>query len=46
MVFAIPVGAFVFGEAVDRWTVVGMGIVIGAGLYAIWREYRLMRVAP
>jgi len=45
MVFAIPIGAFVFGEPVDRWMILGMAIVIGAGLYAIWREYRLMRSA-
>jgi len=43
MVFAIPIGAFIFGEPVDRWVIAGMVIVIGAGLYAIWREYRLMR---
>jgi drug/metabolite transporter (DMT)-like permease len=45
MVFAVPVGAFVFGEPVDGWMLVGMALVIGAGLYAIWREYRLMRGA-
>jgi len=45
MVFAIPVGAFVFGEPVDRFMLLGMGLVIGAGLYAIRREYRLIRQA-
>ena len=43
MIFAVPIGAFIFGEPVDRWVIAGMVIVIGAGLYAIWREYRLMR---
>ena len=45
MVFAIPIGAFIFGEPVDRWVIVGMTITVGAGLYAIWREYRVIRQA-
>jgi drug/metabolite transporter (DMT)-like permease len=45
MVFAIPIGAFIFSEPVDRWVILGMAITVGAGLYAIWREYRLMRQA-
>jgi len=45
MVFAIPIGAFIFSEPVDRWMIMGMAITVGAGLYAIWREYRLMRAA-
>lgn len=45
MVFAIPIGAFIFGEPIDRWMIVGMTVTVGAGLYAIWREYRLMRQA-
>jgi drug/metabolite transporter (DMT)-like permease len=45
MVFAIPIGAFIFGEPVDRWVILGMAITVGAGLYAIRREYRLMRLA-
>jgi drug/metabolite transporter (DMT)-like permease len=43
MVYAVPIGAFVFGEPVDAPMLAGMGIVIGAGLYAIWREYQIMR---
>jgi len=43
MVYAVLVGAFVFGEPVDAPMLIGMGLVIGAGLYAIWREYRLLR---
>jgi len=45
MVFASPIGAFIFSEPVDRWMILGMAITVGAGLYAIWREYRLMRSA-
>ncbi len=43
MIFAVPIGAFIFGEPVDRWVILGMTLTVGAGLYAIWREYRLMR---
>ena len=43
MVFAIPIGAFVFGEPVAGVVILGMAITVGAGLYAIWREYRLLR---
>jgi drug/metabolite transporter (DMT)-like permease len=45
MIFAIPIGAIIFGEPVDRWVIVGMTMTVGAGLYAIWREYRLMQIA-
>jgi drug/metabolite transporter (DMT)-like permease len=44
MVFAVPIGAFLFGEPVDRWVILGMGVTVAAGLYAIWREYRLLRL--
>jgi len=46
MIFAVPIGAFIFGEAVDRWVILGMTMTVGAGLYAIWREYRLTRRVP
>jgi drug/metabolite transporter (DMT)-like permease len=45
MVFAVPIGAFVFGEPVDRWVILGMTLTVGAGLYAIAREVRLLRRA-
>ncbi len=41
MIYAVPVGFFVFGEAVDGWMIVGMVLVVAAGLYAIWREARV-----
>ncbi len=46
MIFAVPIGAFIFGEAVDRWVILGMTMTVGAGLYAIQREYRLTRRPP
>jgi drug/metabolite transporter (DMT)-like permease len=43
MIFAVPVGVVVFGEQVDALVILGMTMTVGAGLYAIRREYRLMR---
>lgn len=37
-VFASAMGVLVFGEIVPAWTVLGGAIVIGAGLFAFWRE--------
>jgi len=46
MIFAVPIGAFIFGEPVDRWVILGMTLTVGAGLYAISREFRQMRRPP
>lgn len=40
MVFGTVVGWALFGESIDAFTILGMGLIIGAGLYAIWREAR------
>ncbi len=42
MIFAVPVGVVIFGEQIDALVIVGMTMTVGAGLYAIGREYRLM----
>ncbi|CUH40906.1 phosphonate utilization associated putative membrane protein [Jannaschia seosinensis] len=41
MVFALIVGATVFDERPDAATIVGMAIVVAAGLYTLIREARL-----
>ncbi|MEL7140057.1 MAG: EamA/RhaT family transporter, partial [Pseudomonadota bacterium] len=46
MVFGTIVGWFIFGEHVDALTILGMGMIIGAGLYAIWREIYVTAVKP
>jgi drug/metabolite transporter (DMT)-like permease len=38
LLFAALIGAIVFGNVPDRWTVLGGGIVIGSGLYLLYRE--------
>lgn len=45
IVFAMGFGIFMFGEAVDRWTWIGIAVVIASGLYTILREARLRRRA-
>lgn len=42
---AVAFGLAVFGDAPDRWTLVGGGIVIGSGLYLLYRE-RVRRKFP
>lgn len=45
LVAAIIMGLIVFGEWPDMWTWIGSGLVVGAGIYTIWREARLRRQA-
>lgn len=45
MVFAIAIGWLVFDEKVDPWMLTGMGLIVGAGLYAIGREMQLAAAA-
>lgn len=37
-VLASALGVAIFGEVVSPWTILGGAIVIGAGLFAFWRE--------
>lgn len=41
LVFALALGAIVFGERPDLPTLIGAGLVIGSGLYTLARERRL-----
>lgn len=41
MILAIVVGYFAFGDIPTIYTIVGGAIVVGAGLFIIWREQRL-----
>ncbi|WP_371228174.1 DMT family transporter [Roseovarius sp. 2305UL8-3] len=40
ILFAILVGAMVFGERVDTMTLLGIGLIVSAGLYAFERKAR------
>ncbi len=45
LLFAILIGAFVFAEWPDRQTMVGAGLIIGAGIYSFLRERARLRQA-
>ena len=44
MAYAVVIGWLVFGEEIDLPMIAGMAMIVGAGLYAIWREARLARL--
>lgn len=41
LIWAIVLGLLVFGDLPDIWTLIGAAIVVGAGLFTLWRERRL-----
>ncbi|MFN3973563.1 MAG: EamA/RhaT family transporter, partial [Gemmobacter sp.] len=41
LLWAIGLGFVVFGDLPDGWTFLGAGIVVAAGLFALWRERRI-----
>lgn len=41
MLWAIGLGWLVFGDIPDFWTIVGMIVILSAGLFTMWRERRL-----
>lgn len=41
LLVAIFAGLLVFGDWPDIWTWIGAGLVVGAGIYSIWREAQL-----
>ena len=43
LLLAIVVGLVVFGDWPDGWTWAGSALVVGAGIYTIWREAKLGR---
>jgi len=46
MVFALILGMIAFGERPDVLTVLGAAIIIGSGIFSLWREARLRRASP
>lgn len=45
MVFALVIGYFAFGEWPDAATFAGAVIIIGSGIFTLWREARLRRAS-
>ncbi|TDL79523.1 DMT family transporter [Palleronia sediminis] len=46
LLFAMVLGVVLLGERPDLLTLLGAGLVVGSGLYALWRERRLRRGLP
>jgi drug/metabolite transporter (DMT)-like permease len=46
IVWAIALGWLVFGDVPDMFTLIGAAIIIGAGLYILWREQIVARRDP
>lgn len=44
LVFAMSIGLVFFGERPDGWTLAGSALIVGAGLFTLWREMK--RRAP
>ncbi len=42
LVFALVFAIFVFGENPDGWSLLGAAIIVGSGLYTLWREHRAL----
>ena len=40
---AAVLGYLFFGDFPDRWTIIGAGVIVGSGLYVIYRETTLAR---
>ncbi len=45
IVFAMVIGVFIFGEKLDTMTLIGTAIVIISGLFTIYREHRIRKLA-
>ncbi len=45
LVFAMLLGVIVFNEVLDFWTLVGASIIIGSGLFTIYREQQARKQA-
>jgi drug/metabolite transporter (DMT)-like permease len=45
IVFALIIAYVIFDEVPDFWTWVGAALIVGSGIYAFWREYRLSKAA-
>lgn len=46
MISHVGLGYFVFGHVPDVWTLAGAAIIIGSGLYVLWRERVRAREVP
>ncbi len=45
LVWALVLGVFVFNDYPDSWTIVGIAIVVGTGVFTFYREQRSRKLA-
>lgn len=45
MLWAMMLGWLIFGDIPDSWTIIGMMIIVGSGIFTMWRERQLRRAA-
>ncbi|WP_334061939.1 DMT family transporter [Limimaricola cinnabarinus] len=45
LIFALVIAVSVFGERPDALTYLGAAIIVGSGIYTLWREARLRRAS-
>ena len=43
LVFAVLIGWIVFAEPPDEFTLLGGAVIVGSGLYTLWRQAILRR---
>jgi drug/metabolite transporter (DMT)-like permease len=41
LIFALIIGITVFGERPDALMLIGSGVIVGSGIYTVWRERKL-----
>lgn len=44
LIFALILGASIFGDRPDMWTLIGAAIIVSSGIYTVWRERRIKAV--
>ena len=42
LVFALILAVVIFDEVPDGWSLIGSAIIIGSGLFTLWREQRAL----
>ncbi len=43
LIFSLIIGFVVFSERPDALTLLGAGVIVGTGVYTVWRESRLVK---
>lgn len=44
LIWALVLGVVIFGDALDRWTLLGSALIVGMGIYTFYRERRQQKL--